>query len=398
MSDTATQMRFASAISDDDNARTAVDQILLALDDQLDAPVDLIVYFATPDHRDAFSQIHDRLDTSFRPRHVIGATVQGVIGVRRELEHPPGIAVLAASLPGARITTFNYGQFDWSRVIDNPDALRDQMGNVGGDPRAIVLLADPFSTPMPRLLPTLNHCWPDTPVVGGMASGSDEPEGNRLMIDGVVLTQGAVGFLLGGDIAVQTTVSQGCRPIGQPVVITKAKRHLVMELGGHKALKVVEELLREITDIERQMVQDRGLFVGRVINEYQDTFHRGDFLIRNLVGADQDAGYIAINDAQVHVGQTLQFHVRDADSARDDFDLLLQEQVNAGPVAGALLFSCNGRGMRLFDEPDTDANLLHHALGDVPVAGFFAAGEIGPVGGPAFLHGHTASLVTFRPT
>jgi len=166
--------------------------------------------------------------------------------------------------------------------------------------------------------------------------------------------------------------------------------------GGRNALAVIQEMLREVPERDTQMVQSNGLLVGRVINEYKGHFGRGDFLIRGVVGVDQEAGYIAIGDPQIRVGQTIQFHVRDQRTAEEDFQLLLEAQKLHGDAGGALLFSCNGRGTRLFDHPDADATMIHHALGDLPLAGFFAAGEIGPVGKENFVHGHTASLVVFR--
>lgn len=216
------------------------------------------------------------------------------------------------------------------------------------------------------------------------------------MLDGTVRDSGAIALAVGGDVQVDITVSQGCRPIGQPLVITKAKRNVILELGGRKALPAITDMIEHLGDDDRHLVRTGGLFVGRVINEYKARFGRGDFLIRNLMGYDEESGYVAVNDTNVRTGQTVQFHVRDQRTAREDFSLLLEAQKVHGPGAGALLFSCNGRGLKLFDKPNADADMIHGALGDMPLAGFFAAGEIGPVGGQAFLHGHTASLMVFR--
>ncbi len=235
-------------------------------------------------------------------------------------------------------------------------------------------------------------------MVGGIASGGEEVGENRLMLDDAILEEGAVGLSLSGDIDVQTTVSQGCRPIGQPFVITKAKRHVVQQLGGHNALQVIQEMAQELDEEDQQLVHDNGLLVGRVINEYKQRFGRGDFVVRGLIGVDQDQGYIAIGDPQVRIGQTIQFHVRDQKTAAEDLAMVLDLQKVHGPGAGGLLFTCNGRGTNLFDAPDTDANLIHGALGEMPLAGIFAAGELGPLGSEqtSFVHGHTASLVVFR--
>jgi small ligand-binding sensory domain FIST len=135
---------------------------------------------------------------------------------------------------------------------------------------------------------------------------------------------------------------------------------------------------------------NQGLHVGLVIDEHKADFGRRDFLIRNVIGADRSNGAIAIGQA-VEVGTTIQFHVRDADAADEDLHELLAER----RADGALLFTCNGRGSRLFDQPDHDAGVVADLLGNPPLAGFFAAGELGPVGGRNFVHGFTASMALF---
>jgi small ligand-binding sensory domain FIST len=231
-------------------------------------------------------------------------------------------------------------------------------------------------------------------VIGGMASGSHVPDQNRLVLDGTAVTEGAVAVELDGPITIRTVVSQGCRPIGRTAIVTRVEQNVIRELGRRPALEVLREVFEGLSEEERERVQ-QGLFIGRVINEYQETFRRGDFLLRNVIGADE-AGGIAITDV-VRVGQTVQFHVRDADTADEDLTVMLDAQrTQATPAAGGLLFSCNGRGSRLFAQPHHDVTVLHDVLGAVPVAGFFAMGEIGPVGDQNFVHGYTASIALFE--
>jgi small ligand-binding sensory domain FIST len=197
-------------------------------------------------------------------------------------------------------------------------------------------------------------------------------------------------------VGLRSVVSQGCRPIGRPFVVTKAQDNVILQLGGRPPLAVLQELWQALDERDRRLFQ-QGLHVGRVINEYQGDFQRGDFLIRNVIGLDRTTGALAITD-RVRVGQTLQFHVRDAATADEDLHALLQLDLSAAArrPAGALLFSCNGRGSRLFDVPDHDAAALRAEAGDIPVAGFFAQGELGPVGGQNFIHGFTASVALFE--
>ncbi|MEX0654973.1 MAG: FIST N-terminal domain-containing protein [Phycisphaeraceae bacterium] len=402
-----TGMRFASAISSNPDTFAAGDEIVDALGQRLVGEVDLMMVYLTADHREWLSSLYARLQKVFSPRILLGCTCGGVVGDSQELEAGPGISVLAASLPNARLEPFSYEQLDWPKALASPDALRQSLNladvdetspgsGADADPKAIILLADPFSTPLVKLLPAFNDAFPGVPVVGGMASGAKRPKQNRLLLNGTVLDEGAIGVAIAGDIAVQTTVSQGCRPVGKPLVITKARRHVVQELAGRNALEVVQEMAQELDATDQELIETAGLLVGRVVNEYKSHFGRGDFLIRGLVGVDPKQGYIAIGDPQVRVGQTVQFHVRDQKTAADDFAMLLEAQRLYGPGEGALLFTCASRGSNLFDEPNVDAAAVHAALGEVPMAGFFAAGEIGPLGEDSFVHGHTVSLLVFR--
>jgi small ligand-binding sensory domain FIST len=210
-----------------------------------------------------------------------------------------------------------------------------------------------------------------------------------------VLDQGAVCVLLRGSVQARSVVSQGCRPIGKPLVITRARDNMILELGGKSAFAQLQDLWQQLNPRDQQLVQ-RGLHIGRVISEYQESFRRGDFLVRNVMGIDRDSGAIAITE-RIRAGQTVQFHVRDAATADEDLRLLLEQDKKASaalPAAG-LLFSCNGRGTRLFDTPHHDAQAVTAGAGSVPLAGFFAAGELGPIGGQNFIHGFTASVVLF---
>jgi small ligand-binding sensory domain FIST len=259
-----------------------------------------------------------------------------------------------------------------------------------------LLLGDPFTFPVDVFLGEMNETHAGVPVLGGMASGVMAPGQTRLIDGPRVHNHGAVGVLLQGELGLRCVVSQGCRPIGRPLVITKAHENVIEALGGKTPLRQLQELWQELSPEDRELFQ-HGLHVGRVINEYQGEFHRGDFLIRNVLGLEQESGALAITD-RVRVGQTVQFHVRDAATADEDLHELLGGNLrthNQRP-AGALLFSCNGRGTRLFPQPHHDARVIRGEAGPVPLAGFFAQGELGPVGGQNFIHGFTASVALFE--
>jgi small ligand-binding sensory domain FIST len=211
------------------------------------------------------------------------------------------------------------------------------------------------------------------------------------VLNGQVFTDGAVGALLGPGVEVASVVSQGCRPIGQPYVVTRAERNAVYELGGQSAYQRLVDMANTSLNEEDLRLVNRGLHMGLVIDERKADFGRGDFLVRNVIGADAEHGVIAVNDV-VEVGTTVQYHVRDAMTADED----LREMLAGEEAEAALVFTCNGRGIRLFGRPHHDASVLAEALEDPATAGFFAAGEFGPVGGRNFVHGFTASLALFR--
>jgi len=376
--------RFASALSRHPVASHAVGETAGAVMEALEADdPDLVVCFASPHFVGALDDMAHALRNLLEPTVLIGMTVVAVIGVAQEVEEGPAFSVFAGRLPEARLTPVHLDVEqtpDGDAVVGWPD--------LDDDTSALVLLADPFSFPVDALLRRLNEDRPGLPVVGGMASAARGPGGNRLVIDDEIAERGAVGvFVAGTDL--RTVVSQGCRPIGNPYVVTASERNLVGELAGRPALARVRELADGASDEERELLQ-RGLHLGVVVDEHRVDFGRGDFLVRNLLGGDRETGAIAVGE-QIPVGRTVQFHVRDAAAADEELRSLLA----TAEADAALLFTCNGRGQQLFGVPDHDAGVLAELLGPVPTAGGFCAGEIGPVGGQNFLHGFTASVALF---
>lgn len=336
------------------------------------------------------------------PGTLLACTAEGVLGEAREIERSPGVAVLALRAAGVRFQPFVF-----EGVRRAGQDVGAQAGSLGAllaaqrELRGVILLADPFTFPAPAVLPVLSKLGEGgkgVPVVGGFASLGATPGGNVLMINGALRRDGAVGLALSGDCTVDAVVSQGCRPVGRPVVVTKVEGPTLIELGGRPALRVVSEMIESLGEAERELLRN-GLFIGRVVNEYKPRFGRGDFLIRNVAGADERNGTLAVHDL-LRVGQTVQMHVRDATTASEDLELLLDGQRLAGPAAAALTFTCNGRGSRLFNGPGHDARTVSERLspegGRLPQAGMFAAGEFGPIGGSSHLHGHTVSIAVLR--
>jgi small ligand-binding sensory domain FIST len=387
---THTDTAFAAGLSEHPVPSQAVGEAVGQVLEQLgEEHPDLVVVFASGHHTGAFDDIGASIRSLLFPVALIGCSADAVIGGTKEVEDGPALAIFAARLPASILTTTHL------QVVSTPDGPAVSGwpdADVGSD--TLLLLADPFSFPTDAFLARANDDLPGLRVIGGLASSARGRGGNRLLLDGHVTTEGAVGVFVDGGVDVATVVSQGCRPIGQPFVVTRAEQNVIYELGGQPALQRLRETALAATDDERDMIH-RGLHVGIVVDEHKLDFAAGDFLVRNVMGGDESTGAIAVGDL-VEVGQTVQFHVRDADSADADLHELLELAADEGGADAALLFTCTGRGRHLFGEDDHDARLLGETLGPLPVAGFFCAGEIGPVGPRNFMHGFTASLALFR--
>jgi small ligand-binding sensory domain FIST len=350
------------------------------------AEVDLAFLFLSPAHLDEAEAAAEAVREELAPRHLLGCVAEGVVARVRELEEGPAVAVWAGALPGAEIECFH------AAAVQTDNGIAVAGFPELDDPALVTLLVDPFTFPTGPFLAGLNERYERIPLVGGLAVGGQRPGAQALILDEAVQTEGAVGAVV-SSLPVLTVVSQGCRPIGREAVVTRCEGNVVSELAGMPAL---ERLRSEIAALssDEQALAARGLLAGLVIDENRPEYDTGDFLMRGLLGADEATGALALGDS-VRVGQTLRFFVRDATSADADLRQALGGALRRARPAGALLFTCNGRGTNMFPEPDHDARIVTETVGTQAVAGFFCGGEIGPVGGKAFLHGFTATLAVF---
>jgi small ligand-binding sensory domain FIST len=375
---------FAAALSQHPDFAVAtgdvVGRVLEALGDP-ETPPDLAMLFVTPVHAPELDKIVATVNATLRPTTMLGCAAVSVVGGEKEVERGPGIS-LWAGRTGA-VTPFHL------TVAQSPDGLTftGWPESIPDDASALLLLPDPFTFPTDDLLRRMEEDRPGLPVVGGMASAARAPGGNRLIIDDRVVTAGAVGAFLGAQVEVSTVVSQGCRPVGSPFVVTRAEQNIVYELAGRSAVERLQEVAAGLSDEDRELLADL-VQIGRVIDESKLDFGPGDFLVRGVIGADPNSGALRVGDI-VDVGSTAQFQVRDAGTA----DQELRKMVDGRSADSALVFTCNGRGTHLFPEPDHDAMVVSEGLAGAPVAGMFCAGELGPIGGHNFMHGFTASVV-----
>jgi small ligand-binding sensory domain FIST len=349
---------------------------------------DLACVFVCGSDPDQVGEALQRAAGVLRARTVIGCSASGVIGAARGIEATSAVSVWAAVLPGVRVRAFH---LEVIRTSGGMAILGLPEGEAADE--VAVVIADPYSFPADGFVEQANDAL-GLPLVGGLATGTRGAGSTRLLIDGRVVDRGAVGVVLGGPVGAQAMVSQGCRPIGPAMTVTAAEGNMLLELAGVPAITKLEQVISSLSSNDQALASD-GLQVGIAMDEYVEEHERGDFLVRGILGLDKARGAIAIGDV-VPVGRTVRFQVRDAASADDDLRAMLVElRRGFSAFEGALLFSCNGRGSNLFTSADHDVLAMRQGLATSGIAGFFAGGEIGPVGNRNHLHGFSASVLVF---
>lgn len=390
-------LRFASSLSTANELEAAFAEITQDLKDKLSgrsisfAAVFLSVPKIFAQRAELKKHIQAFMET-FDIEALIGCSGSGVIAAGQEIEHQGAVAVFAGSLPEVQLQAFHCNEIDRRRWQESPTDLGVALTLEDDEHAPLFLLSDPYTFDIEQFLGQLEDRWPQLRILGGLSSGARAPGMNLLICNSEIKNNGCVGLQVRGHFDFYPVVSQGCRPIGRHAIVTRGQGYQIQSIRGQSPRKVLKEVFLELTDEDRQLVHD-ALLIGRVINEQQHEFHRGDFLIRPILKLEEDCLIIADH---VRTGQTVQFHVRDANTAREELEQLLkQHKQQAKNSHAALMFSCNGRGRHLFQRDHHDIGLVQSELGEVPVAGFFCSGEIGPVGNQHFLHGFTNSLGLF---
>ena len=386
-------VRIGAGVSDELDPLTAAIQAAgVAAEALHGAAPDVAVVFASGAHLFAPEVTLEGVHDVITPRALVGCGAGGVLADGRELESGTAVAVWAASFDGAGEAR----PFHSTARIDELDGISelDGLHEIDGA-QGVIILADPYTFPTDAALAALARRSPTVPVVGGIASARTAEGAGTLFFGEEVQEEGAVGISLQG-VEMLPCISQGAAPLGREVTITAAEGNVIAELAGRPALETVESIIAELPGRERALVA-AGVLIGIVIDSGKPEYQQGDFLVRGVLAADPDSGKLAVG-AEVREGQVLRLHARDAESADADLRRALRlhtEAMAGSSAAGALVFSCNGRGQAMFGACDHDAKTVQRELGGAPAAGFFAAGEIGPVGGRSFLHGFTATLAVF---
>lgn len=414
------EMKWATALSTRPSLEAAVNEVVDTAQARLGTSADIGFLFISATFASEYPRLLPLLKERLNLPALIGCGGGGIIGNPvamvpgaevpiHEIEDEPALCLCLGHLPGIAVKTF---WLDEERLPDLDSPPQDWVDYIGVDPASqpdFVLIADPVTSKIKDLLQGFDFAYPTAVKVGGLASGGGGQRSNGLFCDDHYYEEGSVGVALSGPVQIKSVVAQGCRPVGPIFRVVEGQRNVILDIEpevdevgsdrGHKntPLECLQELLQELTEEERELAQ-HSLFVGVAHSAFRFELGQGDFLIRNLVGIDPRGGAVAIGD-RVRSGQRIQFHLRDGDTSTADLTDLLEryrEAQSEQPV-GALMFSCLGRGEDLYDRPHHDSSLFRRFLGDVPVSGFFCAGEIGPIGGSTYLHGYTAVFGIIAP-
>ncbi len=312
--------QFASALSREEDWQKAVNEVCGTCRPRGTPPPDLAFVFFSGDHHQDAESISRELSDRLECKNLLGCNGESIVGGAEEVEQLPAISLWLAWFQGVEITpmqlTFERTP-DGGTILGWPDGLLEERDS----PAALLVVADPYSFPMELLLERLNSDQPGMPITGGMASGASSPGESRLLLGSDVMTDGAVACWLQGELQIRTVVSQGCRPIGEPYVVTSSEHNQILQLRGEPAMVRLKEVFERLPTRDQQLVES-GLQVGRVVSEYQESFDQGDFLVRNVVGIDPETGSIGVAD-YIRPGTTVQFHVRDSRTADAELVQLL---------------------------------------------------------------------------
>ncbi|MBM0742253.1 FIST C-terminal domain-containing protein [Phormidium sp. CLA17] len=418
------QMKWASFLSTRPSLEAAIAEVVQQTQAALQTSPDLALIFISSAFASEYSRLMPLLQEHLAGVPLIGCGGAGITGTDhqgnpREVEGEPALTLMLASLPEVHVHTFHLSPEDLPDLDSSPTAWVDAIGISPAEQPQFVLLGDPSFGRLNDLLQGLDFAYAGSTKIGGLLSGSITNSGG-IFCDDCLHHEGMVGVALSGNIVLEAIVAQGCRPIGQPYLVTEGERNIMLALdqadmsfasagGGARVsqkgsqkgtpLEVLQDLIQTLDEDDRELAQ-HSLFIGVAQSEFKQTLEQGDFLIRQLIGVDPRVGAIAIGD-RIRPGQRVQFHLRDAKASAEDLETLLLRYTSRHPAhtlsgSGALMFSCTGRGEGLYGEPNFDSLLFNRYLPALPLSGFFCNGEIGPVGDSTFLHGFTSVFGIFR--
>jgi small ligand-binding sensory domain FIST len=391
-------MRWSSAVDTDKSLATSVqraaESVFIGLGRQ---EPDLLIAFISAQHAPRFAALSELVRREFDGAFLFGCCAGGVIGGGREIEDHASVSLTGALLPGVRLKGTHLDAAQVPPVYAEPRVWEETLRMTATQQPSFLVLADPFSFETETYLRGLDRVFPLAPKIGGLASGARQVGSSVLYLGNQIHRSGCITLALTGNIEIDTVVAQGCRPIGDPLFVTSAHENLIRELDGRAPRDVMAELFERLPAVDRE-VFSQSLFIGVAMKTDASEYVPGDFLIRNILGMDPQSGALWVN-AQIPAKSIVQFHLRDATTSAFDLERTLTSYRASQPIqgdAGALLFSCEGRGAGIYGQRDHDSNAFRRLVADVPIGGFFCSGEIGPVAESTYLHGYTSAFAVFR--
>jgi small ligand-binding sensory domain FIST len=392
-------MKWASHLSTQNNIEACVDESVEAILSQMDGKaVDLTIIFVSPQFKGKYEEIPKLIRDRISSGHFLGCSGGGIVGGGKEAEQQAAFSMTCANLPDVEIKGIHTDTMKLPDQDTAPSVWREWLGvDVEKNP-SFIFLADPFSFQGEEFLAGVDFAYPNSSKVGGLASGAQAQGGNALYLNDKIYNNGLIGLALSGNVGMDTIVAQGCRPIGDPVKVSKCDGTLLTEMDGQPPLELLQSVYEGLDENDKSLVQT-SLVLGIEMDPLKDNPQQGDFLIRNIMGVEREIGGIQVGTL-LREGQLVQFHLRDKAMSAEDLKLMLNRykaNKNFKNTSGALLFSCLGRGQYLYGKPNHDSDMFRDHIGDIPLGGFFCNGEIGPVGKTTFLHGYTSSFGIFHP-
>lgn len=391
-------MKWVSSLSSAKKSDAAVREVIAQVRQSLDGEKPhLLVLFITPHFEKDYSEAHKSVSEAFPSAYLVGCSAGGIIGGNEEVESRPAISLAAAVLPNVQIHPFRVEDEEMPDLDDGPRSWHKLIGVDPANEPHFIILSDPFTIQIENFLAGMDFAYPKSVKIGGLASGAGAPGKNALFLNEQVSRSGLVGIALSGNVVIDPLVAQGCRPIGTPYPITDCDRNILLGLDGQPPLQKLQEIYETLEPRDQDLLQ-HSLFLGIASDSNIGDPATGDFLIRNIVSADPQKGYLAVG-ALLRVGQSVQFHLRDSETSHQDLKQVLDAYAKRKPVPaqgvpatskGVLLFSCAGRGEHLYGKSNHDSLLFGRMVGGWPISGFFCNGEIGPVGKSTYVHGYTS--------
>ena len=391
-------MHWCSSVSNSPSLDLAIEDVTREISKKLgNNKPDLGLVFISSHHSSSYEEITEKIKEKINCEFILGCSGSGVIGEGKEFEYLPGVSLTVASLPNVTLKPFHFTQDILPNPDESPDAWKETVDVLDDDPKTIILFPDPFSIRTEYVLDGLDFAFPNTKIIGALASGGNKPGDNALFVNGETYSKGCSGVVISGDFELDILVAQSCRPIGEPMIVTQSNNNVINELDSDLPIVAIKKLYDELPEDEKG-IMNNALQIGILMDRLGDIDDEITYMIRNISSIDKDTGSITIGES-ITDGQVGQFHLRDSGAAQEELKKMLTEyKINDDQIIkSTLMFSSVGRGKYLLGESHHDINLYKNIIdNNSPITGFFSNGEISPIGDRTYLHGYTSSFAIFR--